>query len=399
MYLSKEMGPSEDAVGKGSSGEFVTDSCRLDWLSNSYYAASGALQKQQISYFLEINHLLSGTYGMAQGGGRRFFDESFYHECGIALKWSEPGGGGVNSGLLSVDIKGTALAALPSVVRRSIYLDMAELEGHKQCTRMDMQRTVVNPHATAQEIYRRLVNREVWVKGFSGWQPGHRIDIDGNPMQGCTVDWGSRKGTTHATTYDKRAELKVEGPEAARHELRHRKQPARDRFISLVEGLKTEGDSDETSYERFFVQSNLAQSMTYLDTSRLKDTAREDWPDNWARDSKPADFWAQVVEGPVEEFTTEWRLEKTPERLIKNRAKQYGRGRFKYLSLRIWAQGESLADCVQDDLDLDAIRLKDEDIDEVCAQVPEERRDECRAWMRDCRAIAAENIEHAHNAL
>ena len=397
MYLSKEMGPSEDAVGKGSSGEFVTDSCRLDWLSNSYYAASGALQKQQISYFLEINHLLSGTYGMAQGGGRRFFDESFYHECGIALKWSEPGGGGVNSGLLSVDIKGTALAALPSVVRRSIYLDMAELEGHKQCTRMDMQRTVVNPHATAQEIYRRLVNREVWVKGFSGWQPGHRIDIDGNPMQGCTVDWGSRKGTTHATTYDKRAELKVEGPEAARHELRHRKQPARDRFNSLVEGLKAEGDADDSSYEQFFVQSNLAQSMTYLDTSRLKDIPRSEWPANWARDSKPADFWDQVVTGEVEEFQTQWRYERTLERLIKNRAKQYGRGRSKFVLLRVFRDGEALQDVLQDDLDLDFIRLKDEDIEEVLAQVPEERREECRSWARDARRVAATNVEDAHN--
>ena len=391
------MGASENTVGEGPAGEILTDSCRLDWLSQSYFAASGALQKQQISYYLELNHLLSGTYEMAQGGGRRFFDESFYHDCGIALKWTEPGGSGVNAGLLSVDIKGAALAALPSLIRRSIYLDMYELEGWKQCTRMDMQRTVVNPHASAQEIYRRLVNREVWVKGFSGWHPGHRIDIDGNPLQGCTVEWGSRKGTTNAVTYDKRAELRLEGPEAARHELRHRKQPARDRFISLVEGLKTEGDSDETSYERFFVQSNLAQSMTYLDTSRLKDIPRSEWPANWARDSKPADFWNQVVTGEVEEFTTQWRYERTLERLIKNRAKQYGRGRSKFVLLRMFRDGEGLQEVLQDDLDLDFIRLKDEDIEEVCAQVPEERREECRSWARDARSIAATNIEDAHN--
>ena len=38
-----------------------------------------------------------------------------------------------------------------------------------------------------------------------------------------------------------------------------------------------------------------------------------------------------------------------------------------------------------------------EDIEEVIAQVPEERREECRSWARDARSIAATNIEDAHN--
>lgn len=391
------MGPLKDTVGEGITGEFVTNSCRLDWLSLSYFASSGALQKQQISYFLEIKHLLSGSYEMALGGGRRFFEESWQHPCGVALKWTEPTGSGVNKGLLSVDIKGAALAALPGEVRKSLYLDFSELEGYKQCTRIDLQRTVTDPIATAQEIYKRLTNREVWVKGYNGWHPGHRIDIDGNPLEGCTVEWGSKKGTTNATTYDKRAEMRVEGPSAVRHELRHRKQPARDRFNSLVQGLKAEGDGDETSYEQFFVQSNLAQSMTYLDTSRLKDIPRSEWPANWARDSKPADFWDQVVTGDVEEFQTQWRYERTLERLIKNRAKQYGRGRSKFVLLRLFRDGEGLQEVLQDDLDLDFIRLKDEDIEEVLAQIPEDRREEARSWALHARRVAAKNVEDAHN--
>ena len=165
----------------------------------------------------------------------------------------------------------------------------------------------------------------------------------------------------------------------------------------LVEGLKAEGDADDSSYEQFFVQSNLAQSMTYLDTSRLKDIPRSEWPANWARDSKPADFWDQVVTGEVEEFQTQWRYERTLERLIKNRSKQYGRGRSKFVLLRLFRDGEALQDVLQDDLDLDFIRLKDEDIEEVVAQVPEERQEEARAWARDARSIAARNVEGAHN--
>ena len=393
------MGTTTHQLGEGSEGLGATDSCRVDFLSLSYKSQSGAAQREQIRYFLEILSLIAGTYEMAAGGGRRFFQESWYHPCGIALKWTEPNSGSINQGLLSVDLKGDALASLPADVRKAIYLDAAELDGFSQATRIDTQRTVVNPHATAQRIHEMVVQKLCWIKGYSGWRPGGLQDIDGRPINGCTVTFGSLKGTTHVKTYDKRAELKGIGPPAARHEVVQRKQVARDRFLSLVNGLREEGDTDSTDYETRFVQSNLAQAMTYLDTSRLKDTPRDQWPDNWARDSKPADFWHQVVEGPVEEFTTKWRYEKTLERLILNRAKQYGRGRCKYLALRLFRDGESLFDCQQDDLDLDFIRLKDEDIDEVVAQVPSERQEECRKWMVDARHCAAENIEHDHNKL
>ena len=393
------MGTTTHELGTGPEGLGAVDSCRLDWLSVSFFAATGALQKEQIRYWLELNALLSGTYELVAGGGRRFFEESWYHPCGIALKWTEPNSGSINQGLLSVDMKGDALASLPAAIRKSIYMDIAEFEGFKQATRIDTQRTVVNPHATADQIHQKVLAREVWIKGYSGWRPGGLQDVDGRPINGCTITFGSPKGTTCVKTYDKRAELKGVGDPAVRHECVQRKQVARDRFQSLVKGLHAEGDTETTDYETRFCQSNLAQAMTYLDTSRLKDIPRDQWPDNWARDSKPADFWSQVVNGPVEEFTTQWRYERTLERLIINRAKQYGRGRIKYLSLRIFRDGESLKDCQQDDLDLDFIRLKDEDIDEVVAQVPAERREECRAWMVDGRHCAAENIEHAHNNL
>ena len=397
LYLSAQMGSEKDQLGARPAQVGATDSSRLDWLSLSYFAAGRTLQREQISFALEFHKLLSGTYEMAPGGGRRFFEESWYHEDGIALKWTEPNGEGVNKGLLSIDIRGDALAALPALVRKSLYLDLIELEGFKQCTRLDMQRTIVNPVATARDIYAMVLNKEVWVKGFASYGQASRVDADGIPVNGCTIDWGSRKGTTQASTYDKQAELKGEGPPAARHELRHRKQPARDRFLSLCAGLELEGDTEETSYEDLFTKSNLNQTMTYLDTSRLKDVPRKEWPVNWARDSKPADFWSQVVDGEVEEFTTKWRYETTLERLIRNRAKQYGRGKFKFLALRLFRDGESLADCIQDDLDLDAVRIRDEDIDEVLEQIPDDRKEEAASWMRDCRRIAAGNIENDHN--
>lgn len=399
MHLSAQMGTEANQLGESSGAVGATDSCRVDFLSASFFASSNSLQRQQISYFLELVHFLSGTHDLHPGGGRRFFEESWFHPCGVGLKWTEPSSGQVNQGLLSVDLKGDALASIEPSARKAVYLDMYEMEGFKQATRIDTQRTLVNPLATAQEVLRRVQEKEVWIKGFPGYRSSGLLDADGRPINGCTVSFGSPKGTTQVKTYDKRAEMGGEGPPAVRHELMQRKQSARDRFTSLCLGLKEEGDTGDSRYETHFVQSNLAQHMTYLDTSRLKDLSKDQWPDNWARDSKPADFWNEVVTGDVEEFQTKWRFERSLERLIKNRAKQYGRGRCKWMALRMFRDGEEQFDVLQDDLDLDFVRLKDEDIDEVVAQVPEERRQQCIEWMRSCRAIAAKNVEGAHNAL
>ena len=133
--------------------------------------------------------------------------------------------------------------------------------------------------------------------------------------------------------------------------------------------------------------------MTYKDTSRLKDIPRDQWPKNWASNSKPADFWREVVTGETGDFTTKWRYDTTLENLVRNRAKQYGRGRSKWVLLRLFRDGEALQDVIQDDLDLDFVRLRDEDINEVLEQVPDDRKEECLEWARDARRIAAHNVE------
>lgn len=371
------------------------DSCRLDWLSLSYQADNRSLQKTQIDYWVNVLTFITGSSRMAPGGGRRFFEESWTSDAGIQLKWTEPDGEGVNKGLLSVDIKGTAFSFLPSIARSAIYMDAAEIAGFKQCTRMDMQRTVVNPHATAQDIYRKVLNREVWVKGFGGYGQEAKIDRFGNPIDGCTVTWGTRKGTTRCITYDKRAELGGVGDPAARHEICHRKQPARDRFISLIDEIRLEGETENPQAEAAFVKSNLFQTMTYLDTSRLKHLPEGEWPKNWARDSQPAAFWDQVVTGEAKEYATKWRFDVALERAMANRNKQYGRLHGKSVLKRIWVDGQSLADVNQDDLDQSFIRLRDEDIDEIVMHVPDDEKEACIKWAKAARSKASKNIERA----
>ena len=387
------MGTGNDVLGAEVAPIGVSPSCRLDWVSLSYYAHNTALQREQIRYYLKLLEFIAGPVQMDEGGGRRFFAESWFHPAGLSLKWTEPGQGGVNSGLLSVDIKGDALSSLTSTSRKAVYLDAVEMDGFKQCTRLDIQRTVVNPHADADEIHKRLVNREVWVPRFSGWRPGALMDADGRQTTGCLIGWGSPKGTCAAKTYDKRAELKEGGPPAVRHELQLRKQPARDRWLALVSELRLEDEETDARTEERFVQSNLGQHMTYLDTSRLKDLPRGEWPKNWARDSEPADFWNEVVSGEVKEYTTKWRFDVALERAMANKQKQYGRLTAKYVSKCLWVDGDSLKDVQQDEMDQAFVRMKDEDVEEIVAQVPEAEKEAARKWMNKARKSAAKNVE------
>ena len=387
------MGTGIDSVGTDAPSIGAKDSCRLDWLSLSYFAHNNSLQRDQLYYFAKLLQFIAGPSQMDEGGGRRFFAESWFHPAGISLKWTEQGGGGVNAGLLSVDIKGDALASMPLDVRKAVYLDASDMDGFKQCTRMDIQRTVVNPHSDADEIHRRLVNREVWVPRFSGWRPGALMDADGRQTTGCLIGWGSPKGTCAAKTYDKRAELKEGGPPAVRHELQLRKQPARDRWLALVSELRLEDEETDARTEERFVQSNLGQHMTYLDTSRLKDLPRGEWPKNWARDSEPADFWNEVVSGEVKEYTTKWRFDVALERAMANKQKQYGRLTAKYVSKCLWVDGDSLKDVQQDEMDQAFVRMKDEDVEEIVAQVPEAEKTAARKWMNKARKSAAKNVE------
>ena len=393
LHLSTDMGTGIDVMGEEAPPLGASPSSRLDWISLSYYAAGSSLQREQILYFVKLLEFVAGTSRMAEGGGRRFFEESWYHPAGLNIKWTEPGHEAINAGLLSVDLKGDLLASLPAAIRKAVYLDLFDLEGFKQCTRLDIQRTVVNPHSGADEIHRLLANREVWIPKFSGWRPGALLDADGRQVNGCHIAWGSPKGTCVAKTYDKRAELKGVGEPAVRHELQLRKQPARDRWLALVDELQQEDPNAETNAENRFVQSNLNQSMTYLDTSRLSHLPREEWPRNWARDSKPAEFWKEVVTGEVKEYATKWRFDVALERAMSNRAKQYGRIHAKWIIKCVWVDGMSLSEVQQDDLDMSFVRLKDEDVDEMLEQVPSDQRKKAKAWIAKARKVAAHNIE------
>lgn len=369
------------------------NSCRLDWLSLSLFAATASTQREQLAYCFYIAEICSEGGDWQEGSGRRFFDHSLHHPAGIQVRWTPPEGEGLNKGLISVDLRGTALENMTAAERAAIYLDFAEMDGFKQCSRLDSQVTVVNPDASAEFILQQVRKREVWIKGFHGYGEPADKDQWGRPMTGATITWGSTKGATRCRTYNKQKEANWDQA-AVRHEVQLRKQPARDRFNALVQMLRLESEDQETTAEAHFVQSVLDQHMAYRDTTRLaKRSDAEGWPANWARDSKRPDWWKEVVNVVPTEMKTQWRLTKALEDAVAARDKQYGRITGKWICSRVWVDGAALADVRNEELTAALSRLRNEDIDEVLSMVPEEDKDAAAKWMIDMRRRAAKQAE------
>ena len=383
----------DNPLGTAALGQRPTASCRLDWLSVSLFGATANRQREQLAYFFGLLQDVSDGATWSEPSPTKFFSNAVSHEAGVSIKWTEPGSGDTNQGLISVDLRGTAFLALEREHRKAIYLDIAEMEGFKQCTRLDAQRTVLNPSMSAEEIHEKLVEQALWVRSFRGFRQmgvlSGREALEG----GSTVMWGSPQSAVRARSYNKAIEASWDIP-AVRHEVQLRKQPARDKFNALVEQLQQENESKATTVENAFVQSVLNQHMAYYDTSRLAKLRKKEWPKNWAQMCEKAEWWEkEVVTGDPKEIKTKWRLAKKLEDSVAASDVQYGRILGKWMIAHCVNTGDTPEQALLARSAQWLTRLKDEDLEELFQLVPEEKHAELlnnwAAWRQD----AAHNAE------
>ena len=380
-------------MGKGVVGSRPSASCRLDWLSVSLFGSTIRRQREQLSYFFTLLGAIADGASWPEPSPAKFFNNSVSHQAGISIKWTEPGAKATNEGLMSVDIRGTAFLSLEREHRKALYLDIAEMDGFKQCTRLDAQRTVITPTVNAEEIHDLLMANRLWVKSYKGFRQMGELTGATGPSEASTVMWGSPTNAIRCRTYNKAAEAGWDVP-AVRHEVQMRKQPARDKFNALVAELQVEQAQADTTAENAFVQSVLNQHMAYLDTSRLAKLTRKNWPKNWAARCEKAEWWdKEVVTGDPKEIKTQWRLEKKLEDSVAAANVQYGRILGKALFVKCHKDGLTPEDALLDMSAQWVLRLKDEDLTDLLALVPEEDHGVLLENWDKWRHVAAHNAE------
>ena len=385
---------TNNSLGKSDLGQRPSASCRLDWLSVSLFGATVKQQREQLSYFFNLLGTVADGATWNEPSQAKFFQNAVAHEAGISIKWTEPNSGEVNQGLISVDLRGTSFLALDREERKAIYLDIAEMEGFKQCTRLDAQRTVLNPIASAEYISDQLHAGRLWVKSYTGFRQLGELIGQRGATEASTVMWGSPTNSIRARSYNKAAESRWDIP-AVRHEVQMRKQPARDKFLFLVDQLQVEQANEATTAENAFVQSVLNQHMSYLETSRLAKLKRKEWPKNWAQRCENAEWWyKEVVTGDPKEIKTKWKLAKKLEDSVAACDAQYGRVLGKWFLVKCFRDGMTPQDALLDMSAQWVVRLKDEDLETLLQLVPEESHDEAIKLFHEWRHTAAFNAEH-----
>ena len=368
-------------------------SCRLDWLSVSLFGATERRQREQLSYFFSLLSAIADSATWPEPAPSKFFENAVSHEAGLSIKWSKPESGTTNQGLISVDIRGTAFLALEREHRKALYLDIAEMEGFKQCTRLDAQRTILNPLISAEEIHQQLLGGTCWVKGQRSFRQMGPLTGLNATSDASTVMWGAPESAVRARSYNKAAESKWDVP-AVRHEVQLRRQPARDKFNALVEQLQVEQAQEQTSAENAFVQSVLNQHMAYLDTTRLAKLTRKNWPKNWAQRCKNAEWWdKEVITGDPKEIKTQWRLQKKLEDSVAASNAQYGRILAKWFFVKTHRDQMTPQDALLDMSAQWVLRLKDEDLEDLLALIPEEEHAQLIEHFDEWRRTAAHNAE------
>ena len=380
-------------MGKGALGARASASCRLDWLSVSLFGSTVRRQREQLSYFFSLLSAISDGATWPEPSPAKFFANSIHHEAGVAIKWTEPGTGKTNEGLISVDIRGTAFLALEREHRAALYLDIAEMDGFKQCTRLDAQRTVLNPSVSAEELHERLVAGMCWVKSYKGFRQMGPLTSRNAASEASTVMWGAPTNAIRCRSYNKAAEAGWDVP-AVRHEVQMRKQPARDKFNALVEALQVEQASEATTAENAFVQSVLNQHMSYLDTSRFAKLTKQNWPKNWAQRCENAEWWdKEVVTGDPKEIKTQWRLQKKLEDSVAASDAQYGRILAKWMLLRVVGDNVEAEEALLDRSAQWLLRLQDSDLEDLMHLLPPEKHDDLIETWQSYRQVAAHNAE------
>ena len=372
-----------------------TDSLRLDYLSVSFHDTQTEAVSRRVAYLDRIAQTAVERVKVREQRGGRFFSSSLtWEEAGVTYRYSLPDDGGINPGSSSLELTGTWFKYVDAETRKAIYLDLAEADGFRQCTRLDAQRTILDPIADASQIYDAVREGLVWIAGYNGFYQLGKQDNMLRAQEGSSVVFGSPKSNCRCITYDKAKEDNWLGVRAVRHEVRRRKEHAKNGFNDLVQLLLAEPEDRETTGEQVLARSVLAKHMTYLDTTRLgKRLAKKEWPANWASDSKAAWFMDEVLNGPVHELTARGRIEKGLEDSVEASATQYGRKISLYALWRLMEAPQDAEDVMEQYFAMCGARLKDEDLEKLVSMVGEERREEASELFGQFRRKAASVLE------
>lgn len=356
-----------------------TESCRIDWVSLSYDTKS---DDQVEDLLRETYRFLDGTFpgeGWGEVRPSKHFENMRTHGSKVRIHWtflSERRGAksAPNPGRFLIEMSGEPLGRMSSETRMDSLSYLTSLRGFRGASRLDCQRTWLDPLRTAEEIVMDFRRGDLWCIGYSQVRDHCWMDHRGQPRASATQYIGSPKGRKYIRIYNKGVEAGWE-EEALRVEVQYRREPAAQHLNAMLARFERESPEadDPTTAEERTVNDLIAQDVRLRDTSRWRGGER---PQNWADAAPTPQWWEEMLDHVPEHLAVEYEDPKDLQRVWDNMLFQYGR-KFALEALRqCIANGLGPSDFGAEFVDSCMARLKEEDVDvlyQVLRDVPRER--------------------------
>lgn len=373
-----------------------TESCRIDWVSLSYQVDH---DDQMEDLLREVYRFAEGTFPGEEWGEKRpskHFENLRTHGSKVRIHWtllSERRGdiSPKNPGRFLIEMSGEPLGRMSSLDRMNSLSYLTSLRGFRGASRLDCQRTWLDPLRSAEQWVEGFRRGDLWCVGYSQVRDYVAVNYKGEHVSAATLYIGSPKGRKFIRVYDKGAEAGWE-EEALRVELQYRREPAAQHLNAMLGRFERESEDrdDPTDAEERTVNDLIAQDVRLRDTSRWRGGTR---PQNWADQAPPPQWWEEMLDHVPRPLAVEYENPKDLQRVEDNMLFQYGRKYALEILRRSLVTGLGPSDLAGEFIDACMARLRSEDVEVLYELLPDHPKEQIDSLFRAALEVSAHNTE------
>ena len=264
----------------------------LDYVVASFFAASPKRQQFQFNEICDLVEGIAPDWGFRETGSSPHFERVFRNDLGARIELTEvDSSGSRNTGGSSLSLPGTLWWLQSDEEAAFRLLQLSRIEGFKHFTRLDFQNTELEPAFDAYAVREAVNAGEVWVNGATTFRDYMDRDATGEPLNGLTLYWGSKRSEKLGRTYDKAASSSWKTP-AIRDEVQTRGRWAQAHGQALVAELAdAHGSPEMVDIVHKHTCSALNQHLAYWNLNGTNPKTDK----NWKRKAEPADWYAKRI--------------------------------------------------------------------------------------------------------
>jgi len=264
----------------------------LDYVVASFFAASERKQQLQFNELCDICEEIAPNWHFTESGASPHYERVFRNDLGARIELTTVGAvGHRNCASACLSLPGTLWWLQSDEEAAFRLLQLSKIDGFKHFTRIDFQNTELNPEFDVYEVRKAVNAGEVWVNGATTFRDYMDRDAEGEPLNGLTLYWGSKRSEKLGRSYDKAASSSWKTP-AIRDEVQTRGRWAKAHGQALVAELAdAHGSPEMVEIVHKHTCSALNQHLAYWQLNGTNPKTDK----NWKRKAEPADWYTRRI--------------------------------------------------------------------------------------------------------